>query len=109
MAFRFGPLVQVSLDDAVAELSWSEAAAPGATRLELPTGLEWRAYWGSVDPILGWYSAGFGRKTSAVTLIGVGRCHRDAPLITQLEFADVDVNPPILHSLRADSEIGRWH
>ena len=106
MAFHFGPHVQVSLNDAVAELSWPEATVPGTARIELPAELEWRAYRGSLDPILGWNSEGFGRKTPAVTLIGTGRCCRDASLITKLKFADGDLNPSIPHSPQADREIG---
>jgi hypothetical protein len=89
MAFHFGPLVRVSLDGAHAELSWPDAAVPGTARLELPTGLDWSAHQGATDPILGWYSDGLGQKTPAVTLVGAGRCRRDTPLITRLEFADV--------------------
>ncbi len=89
MAFNFGPLVRVSLDGSHADLSWPEAAVPGSARLELPAGLEWRVHQGSMDPILGWYSDGLGRKTPAVALIGAGLCRRDTPLITRLEFVDV--------------------
>jgi hypothetical protein len=89
MAFHFGPLVRVSLDGAHAELSWPDAAVPGAARLELPPGLDWSAHQGATDPILGWYSDGLGQKTPAVTLVGAGRCRRDTPLITRLEFSDV--------------------
>jgi hypothetical protein len=92
MAFHFGPLVQVSLGAAVAELSWPDAAVPGAARLELPAGLEWRAYQGAADPILGWYSDGLERRTPAVTLIGSGRCRRDVPLITKLKFVNEDLS-----------------
>jgi hypothetical protein len=31
---------------------------------------------------------GLGQKTPAVTLIGTGQSHRDAPLIAKLKFAD---------------------
>jgi hypothetical protein len=86
MAYHLGPLVQVSLRGGTADLSWPEAATPGEARLVLPAGLDWRAYQGSTDPIMGWYSAGLGHKTPAVTLIGSGRCQRDTPLTTRLEF-----------------------
>jgi Heparinase II/III-like protein/Heparinase II/III N-terminus len=89
MAFHFGPLVRVSLGAASAELSWPRAAVPGTARVELPAALEWHAYRGSVEPILGWYSEGLGCKTPTTTLIGTGRCRRDVPLITRLEFDDV--------------------
>ena len=92
MAFHFGPLVRVSLDGAHAELSWPDAAVPGTARLELPAGLDWRAHRGTVDPILGWYSDGIGRKTPAVTLVGTGQGRRDSPLITRLEFIDMETD-----------------
>ena len=87
MAYHFGPLVRVSLRANTADLTWPDAATPGKARLVLPAGLDWRAYHGSTDPILGWYSAGLGHKTPTVTLIGSGRCRSDAPLSTRLEFA----------------------
>ena len=91
MAFHFGPLVRVSLDGAHADLSWPDAVVPGTARLELPPGLDWHAHRGAADPILGWYSDGIGRKTPAVALVGTGQCRRDTPLITRLEF--IDINP----------------
>jgi hypothetical protein len=86
MAYHLGPLVRVSLDGSTAELSWPDAAAPGAARLALPAGLEWRVYQGSVDPVLGWYSEGLGRRTPAATLVGTGRCRPGTPLVTRVDF-----------------------
>jgi Heparinase II/III-like protein/Heparinase II/III N-terminus len=100
MAFHFGPHVRVSLDGAHAELSWPDAVVPGTARLELPAGLDWRAHRGAADPILGWYSAGIGRKTPAVTLVGTGQCRRDTPLMTRLEF--IDINPGEQPDIRAE-------
>jgi Heparinase II/III-like protein/Heparinase II/III N-terminus len=94
MAYHFGPLVHVSLRGRTADLSWPEAAVPGQARFALPAGLNWRAYQGSADPIMGWYSAGLGHKTPAVTLIGSGRCQRDAPLTTRLEFVGIVTQTP---------------
>lgn len=88
MAFHFGPQVRVSLHGCTASLAWPDAVAPGEARFMLPSGLDWRAYQGSASPIMGWYSAGLGHKTPAVTLIGSGRCRPDTPLVTRLEFAD---------------------
>jgi hypothetical protein len=94
MAYHFGPLVQVSLRGRTADLSW-----PGADgRLVLPAGLDWRAYQGSTDPIMGWYSVGLGHKTPAVTLVGRGRCQRDTPLTTRLEFAG-----PVVQAAASDA------
>jgi len=42
--------------------------------------------------MLGWYSAGLGRKEPAVTLVGTGRCQRDAPNITRIEFYDLKLS-----------------
>ncbi|MDT8909842.1 alginate lyase family protein [Amycolatopsis sp. PS_44_ISF1] len=68
LAFHLGPLVEVGLDGAVAELSW-----PGHTAtLELPPALDWTAHRGETSPPLGWYSAGFGRREPATTLVGRG-------------------------------------
>jgi hypothetical protein len=92
MAYHFGPLVRVSLDGATAELSWPDAVTPGSAKIALPAGLEWRAYRGSADPVLGWYSAGLGRREPAVTLVGAGRCQRDAPIITRIEFDDLKLS-----------------
>ena len=91
MAYHFGPLVRMSLDGTMAALSWPDAKVPGAARLALPAGLEWRAYRGSVSPVLGWYSEGLGRKTPAVTLVGTGRCRPDAPLVTRIEFTEPEI------------------
>jgi Heparinase II/III-like protein/Heparinase II/III N-terminus len=86
MAYHCGPLVRVSLDGATADLSWPDTVTPGQARLALPAELRWRSYQGSADPKFGWYSAGLGHKTAAVTLVGTGRCLRNAPLITRIEF-----------------------
>jgi hypothetical protein len=86
MAYHLGPQVRVSLDGGTARLSWPEAALPGEATLALPAELEWRAYQGSADPVLGWYSAGLGHKTPSVTLIGTGHCRPDAPIMTRIEF-----------------------
>jgi hypothetical protein len=90
MAYHFGPLVRVSLDGGVAELSWPGEAGPQRARLTLPTVLEWRAYHGSTDPIMGWYSTGLGHKVPAVTIVGSGLCRPDTPLVTRLEFGPVE-------------------
>jgi hypothetical protein len=89
MAYQFGPLVEVSLDGTAAELSWPDTVTRGEARLALPAELEWHAYRGSEDPILGWYSEGLGHKTPTVTLVGAGRCQQDAPFITRIEFINV--------------------
>ena len=44
--------------------------------LDLPGQLAWPAHRGETDPPLGWYSAGFGRKEPATTLVGTGFADR---------------------------------
>jgi hypothetical protein len=87
LAYHFGPLVRVVLDGSRAELSWPATPAAGRARFTLPAGLEWRAYRGSVNPVLGWYSAGLGHKTPAVTLVGTGKCRADSPVTARLQFS----------------------
>jgi len=78
LAFHLGPAVTVELDGHRALLSWP--AHDGRRReatLILPALLHWRAYRGSTDPVLGWYSSGFGRREPATMLMGtadVGSC-----------------------------------
>ena len=88
LAFHLGPDVQAELSDSCAQLSWPAAVTPGTARLELPLGLRWTLHRGETDPILGWYSPGFGQRLPACTLIGCGRSVSAVPLITRLEFTD---------------------
>ncbi|QRP45454.1 alginate lyase family protein [Amycolatopsis sp. FDAARGOS 1241] len=68
LAFHLGPLVEVTLEGSTARLSW-----PGHTAtLDLPAELAWTAHRGETNPPLGWYSAGFGRREPATTLLGSG-------------------------------------
>ena len=89
LAFHLGPEVQAELDGSYAALRWLQAAMPGAARLELPSVLRWTLHRGQMDPILGWYSPGLGRRVPAFTLLGCGRCAPGTPLATRLEFLEV--------------------
>jgi hypothetical protein len=89
LAFHLGPEVEAEIDGESAILRWPGAAAPGEARLGLPP-LRWSVHRGETDPILGWYSPGLGRRVPAVTLIGRGHSAPDEPLITRLEFADLE-------------------
>jgi hypothetical protein len=88
LAFHLGPDVQAELDGARAVLRWPAALAPGAAQLELPPGLEWSLHRGETDPILGWYSSGFGRRVPATTLLGRGRSAPRELLSTRLGFIE---------------------
>lgn len=88
LAFHFGPLVQVRLAGARAELTWPGAPVPRSARMELPASLEWTEHRGETEPILGWYSPGLGRREPATTLVGTGHPRPDLPLVTSLVFLD---------------------
>ncbi len=89
LAFHLGPEVDAEIDEGYASLRWLCASASCAARLELPQSLRWSLHRGETDPILGWYSAGLGRRVPSFTLLGQGRSAPDEPLITRLEFLDI--------------------
>ena len=88
LAFHLGPDVEAELEGTNAVLRWPMAFTPGAAWLDLPDQLQWTLHHGETDPILGWYSAGLGRRAPAVTLLGQGRSVASQPLITRLQFLD---------------------
>jgi len=88
LAFHLGPDVRAVLDDDCARLSWPDAATPGAARMELPPQLRWTLHRGETEPILGWYSGGFGHRTPAYTLLGCGTVQAGTPLTSRLQFLD---------------------
>lgn len=72
LAYHLGPAVRVRLDGARARLTWPGRDGAVAADLMLPAELDWSAHTGETDHPLGWYSAGFGRKVAATTLLGTG-------------------------------------
>jgi hypothetical protein len=73
MAFHLGPAIEAVLTGCRAHLHWRDAEGGIVTCVvELPSALHWSLYRGSTEPILGWYSPAFGRKTPAFALIGCG-------------------------------------
>jgi hypothetical protein len=96
LAFHLGPDVQAELDGTIAVLRWPSAATPGAARLELPGGLTWSLHRGASDPILGWYSGGFGHRVPATTLLGRGRSAPHELLNTRLGF--IEARPTVNRS-----------
>jgi Heparinase II/III-like protein/Heparinase II/III N-terminus len=103
LAFHLGPSVQAKLEGPCAVLTWPAETETGVARLELPPGLHWSLHRGETDPILGWYAHGLGRRTSAFTLLGCGRCEPGVPLITRLEFVEVSKPTKAAVSLHAVS------
>ncbi|GAA2649950.1 alginate lyase family protein [Streptomyces aculeolatus] len=74
LAFHLGPAIAADLAGDRAVLTWTADGEDRSAVLDLPGRLRWRAHRGESDPPLGWYSAGFGRKEPATTLIGSGTC-----------------------------------
>jgi hypothetical protein len=72
LAFHLGPAIAADLVGNRAVLTWSRDGEDRSAVLDLPGQLSWRAHRGESDPPLGWYSAGFGRKEPATTLVGTG-------------------------------------
>ncbi|MFI7316488.1 alginate lyase family protein [Streptomyces venezuelae] len=72
LAFHLGPAITADLDGHRATLTWTRDGEERSAVLELPEELRWQAHRGESDPPLGWYSAGFGRKEPATTLVGTG-------------------------------------
>ena len=98
LAWHLGPGVEVHLDGAVANLSWSSdrTAAPGPAQqpghvapvrtatMRLPTDLGWTVHRGECDPPLGWYSPRFGVRVPSTTLVGAGSWSGQVSLTTTL-------------------------
>ncbi|MGW4895531.1 alginate lyase family protein, partial [Kitasatospora sp. NPDC004240] len=72
LAFHLGPAVTAELTGNRAVLTWTRDGEDRSAVLDLPGELSWRAHHGESDPPLGWYSAGFGRREPATTLVGTG-------------------------------------
>ncbi|MEU3189098.1 alginate lyase family protein [Streptomyces sp. NPDC006992] len=86
LAFHLGPAVTADLVENRAVLSWTREGEDCSAVLELPERLTWRAHRGETDPPLGWYSAGFGRKEPATTLVGSGFTDSAEGFVTVLRF-----------------------
>jgi hypothetical protein len=90
LAFHLGPRVAVDLAGGTARLSWTNAGSAHSAVLHLPAQLTWTAHRGEIDPPLGWYSPGFGRREPAVTLLGRGVTDSQQTLATVLRFDQAD-------------------
>ncbi|MFG3100783.1 alginate lyase family protein [Streptomyces sp. NPDC048182] len=88
LAFHLGPAITADLAGDRAVLTWTLDGEDRSAVLDLPAGLEWRAHRGESDPPLGWYSAGFGRKEPATTLVGTGAGGGPRGFTTVLTFRD---------------------
>ncbi|MEU7516423.1 alginate lyase family protein [Streptomyces sp. NPDC042898] len=86
LAFHLGPAIAADLVENRAALSWTRDGEDRSAVLDLPGQLTWRAHRGESDPPLGWYSAGFGRKEPATTLVGTGFADGAEGFTTVLRF-----------------------
>jgi hypothetical protein len=104
LAFHFGPAVDVRLEGGAAHLSWSEGTSMRAALMDLPAGLAWSLWRGSVKPPLGWYSVGFGRRQPAWSLLGEGSVEGAVEFKTRIAF---DGNPSAGAAAVASATAGR--
>ncbi|MEU6675107.1 alginate lyase family protein [Streptomyces sp. NPDC046925] len=86
LAFHLGPEITADLTGNRAVLTWTRDGEDRSAVLDLPGRLNWRAHRGESNPPLGWYSAGFGRKEPATTLIGTGFADGTQGFTTVLRF-----------------------
>ncbi|MFI6878998.1 alginate lyase family protein [Streptomyces sp. NPDC050400] len=86
LAFHLGPEITADLTENRAVLSWTRDGEDRSAVLDLPGQLSWQAHRGQTEPPLGWYSAGFGRKEPATTLIGTGVADGVRGFTTVLRF-----------------------
>lgn len=86
LAFHLGPAIAADLVGNRAVLTWTRDGEDRSAALDLPGQLSWRAHRGESDPPLGWYSAGFGRKEPATTLVGTGFTDGTTAFSTVLRF-----------------------
>ncbi|MEV6976818.1 alginate lyase family protein [Kitasatospora sp. NPDC093806] len=88
LAFHLGPAVTAELTGSRAVLTWTRDGEPRSAVLDLPGELSWSAHRAENDPPLGWYSAGFGRKEPATTLVGTGSTDGAQGFTTVLGFQE---------------------
>jgi hypothetical protein len=86
LSWHLGPEVLVDLDAGSARLTWSAGGERRQATLALPGELRWTAHRGEQDPVLGWYSPGFGRRLPATSLVGTGMGSSTTRLTTSLQF-----------------------
>jgi hypothetical protein len=86
LAFHVGPDVETALGGSSAALTWCSGSGPVSATLHLPDELRWTVHRGEVEPPLGWYSPGFGRRVETTTLLGAGAVVTALRLVTRLEL-----------------------
>jgi Heparinase II/III-like protein/Heparinase II/III N-terminus len=74
LALHLGPDIDARIVGQTVDLSWSKGTSTRSASLCIPNDLSWSLTRGQTDPVLGWYSTGFGEKQPAWTIIGEGSC-----------------------------------
>lgn len=88
MAFHLGPTIHAERVDSEAVLKWSTTDGDRSAVLALPRELQWTAHRGETEPVLGWYSSGFGTKVPTTVFVGEGFCSNDpVELRTSIRFS----------------------
>ncbi len=93
LAFHLHPRIECRLHGHRATLAWSTPAGPRQAAIVLPASMQWTLHRGGTDPILGWFSPGFGRKQPAPSLVGCGRIEPGRALLTEIVFAATEGRP----------------
>ena len=86
LAFHLGPAIGATLSGDGADLVWLSEQGPQRGRLSLPASLTWRAWRGSLDPMLGWYAPCFGQRVPSTSLVGEGMLSADQVLRSVLSI-----------------------
>jgi hypothetical protein len=73
LAWHLGPSVGLQLLGTRATLRWVKDGTTHSAAMSLPEDLSWTVHRSESNPVVGWYSASFGHKEPATTLLGVGR------------------------------------
>ncbi len=88
LALHLGPDIDACMVGQTVQLTWANGTRSAS--LCVPNGLSWSLTRGQTDPVLGWYSAHFGEKQPARTVIGEGSCSGlgSDTFTTVLQFVD---------------------
>ena len=85
VGFHLGPDVEAALEGMVVRMQWLTREGRRSTaELRLCDGVTWTCVRGLTQPVMGWYSAGFGRKRPAWSIVGETTCRGGLELATSL-------------------------
>ena len=85
VGFHLGPDVEAELDGRVVSMWWPGQDGRRTTaELRLCGEVAWTMVRGATQPVMGWYSAGFGRKQPASSIVGRTTCRGGLELVNSL-------------------------